>query len=321
MRKDTKTPIHQYARHKFVRIALFLLLIATMDYGLCTLDLFAQDKIIAIVNNDIITQKDLNDFINFMRVQLSTEYKGRTLENKVDSIKFDLLSKLIEDRLILQEAKRDNIKISPDRVKDRIDEIRRRYGSEGEFQSSLAKQGLVQADVEEKIREQLLMYSVIDKKIKSKISIKPGDVTDFYKQNIQKFVSAEKREFESLTVGDKNVAVEILNKLRTGGNLKDLAREHSLTINNFICAKDGQLKRDIEETLFKMNTGEVSPPIKIEYDYYIFKLNDIIPSRQLTLSEVQNDIHAILFNNRMQEELMKWLDELRGRSYINILQG
>jgi len=30
---------------------------------------FAQDKIIAIVNKDIITQKDLNDFINFMRVQ------------------------------------------------------------------------------------------------------------------------------------------------------------------------------------------------------------------------------------------------------------
>ena len=36
---------------------------------------YAQDKIIAIVNNEVVTQKDLDDFLNFMRMQLSQEVR------------------------------------------------------------------------------------------------------------------------------------------------------------------------------------------------------------------------------------------------------
>jgi hypothetical protein len=52
-----------------------------------TLNCFAQGKIVAIVNNDVITEKDLNDFVNFMRIQLSEEFKGKELESKLQSMK------------------------------------------------------------------------------------------------------------------------------------------------------------------------------------------------------------------------------------------
>ncbi len=113
---------------KFKKIFLFL--IFTTYYLLTTTyyPLFAQDKIVAIVNKDIITQKDLNDFINFMRVQLSTQYQGKQLESKIQSMKLDLLDKLIEDRLILQKAKKDNMGIDPDRIKAKINEIKKEIG-------------------------------------------------------------------------------------------------------------------------------------------------------------------------------------------------
>ena len=149
-----------------------------MPYAIC--NLFAQDKIIAIVNNEVITQKDLSDFLNFMRMQLSAQYKGRELEDKIQSLKPDLLDKLVEDRLILGQAQAANIKVDEARVKARIDELRRRYPSERDFQEALAEQGLTQADVESKIRDQMLMYSIIDAKIKSKIVVAPSEVTDFY---------------------------------------------------------------------------------------------------------------------------------------------
>ena len=95
---------------------LFLGLIAIchMSYAI---ELYAQDKIIAIVNSDVITQKDLNDFLNFMRMQLMTEYKGKELENKIQSMKLDLIDKLVEDRLILQQAKKNNIQIDEGRLR------------------------------------------------------------------------------------------------------------------------------------------------------------------------------------------------------------
>lgn len=283
--------------------------------------LFAQDKIIAIVNKDIITQKDLNDFVNFMRVQLSTEYRGKELESKIQSMKLDLLDKLIEDSLILQEAKKAGIRINPERIKAKINDIRRQYPSDNEFQMALFKQGLVQADIERKISEQLLMYSVIDREIRNKIIIKPVEVTDFYQENIKQFVSAEQREFESVTVDNEGLAEEVYGKLKGGQEgFENIANNYLLAINKLRFSKDGQLKKDVEEALFKMNVGQVSMPIKIDNNYYIFILNNIISSRQQTLPEVQDSIQAELFNSRMQKALAKWIDELRAHSYIKIVQ-
>ena len=319
VRKVFYTFLH-HKKLNFLKILLFLFAITSYELLATSYELFAQDKIIAIVNKDIITQKDLNDFINFMRVQLATEYKGEQLETKIQSMKLDLLDKLIEDRLILQEAKKDNIGIDPDRIKAKINEIKKHYGSDTEFQNAIAKQGLVQADIEAKIREQLLMYSVIDIEIRSKIIIKPGEVTDFYQENTEKFILPEQREFESVTVDNENLANEVFDQLKSGQELQDVANRYSLTVNKFSCVRNGQLRKDIEDTVFKINLAQISTPVKIENNYYIFKLNNIIPPRHQNLSEVQDEIYSMLFNKKMQEALTKWLDELKERSYIKILQ-
>jgi len=279
---------------------------------------FPQDKIIAIVNNDIITQKDLNDFINFMRVQLIAEYKGERLENKIKSMQSDLLNKLIEDRLILQEAKKNNIKADQSRIKARIDEMKKQYTSEAGFQNALAGQGLVQADIESKIKEQLLMYNIIEVKIKNKIVVSPSEVTGFYRENIEKFKLPEQLQFESITVANENLAKDICDKLKHGEKIEGVANKYSLSINKLSAARDGKLRKDIEEELFKLKEGEVSAPIKIQNSYYVFKLNNIIGARQQNLSEVQDSVYSFLFNKKMQEALMRWLDELRVKSYIKI---
>ena len=311
----------QDKKKNLLKVILLLSVITIYQLRFTGYDSFAQDKIIAIVNKDIITQKDLNDFINFMRVQLSTEYKGKELESKIQSMKLDLLDKLIEDRLILQEAQKSKIRINPEKIKERVKEIKKRYGSESEFQSSLDKQGLVQVDIEQKISDQLLMYVVIDMEVRSTIKIKPWEVTDFYQKNTTQFILAEQREFESLTVDTESLAEEVYGKLKSGEAIQDAANKYSLSVNKFNCARDGQLKKDIEEALFKMDIGEISQPLNIENNYYIFKLNKIIPPKQQILSEVQDDIQAMLSNNRMQEALTKWLDGLKGHSYIKIIEN
>jgi len=284
-----------------------------------TLTCFAQDKIVAIVNNDIITQKDLDGFINFMYVQLATEYKGKQLESKIQSMKSDLLDRLIEDRLILQAAKKNNLNIDENKVKAKIDEIRRRYPQDYGFQDALAKQGLVQADIELRIREQLLMYSIIDAKIRSKIVVNPLEVTDFYNKNIEEFKLSEMRDLEVISIKDENLANEVSNNLKNGQELSDLLKRYSLPINKLSVSKKGELNKDIEDVVFKLKPGEISKLIKIEDTFYIFKLDRIVGSRQQSLSEVQDKIYAYLFDNKMQEELTKWLDELKKNAYIKIL--
>ena len=86
-----------------------------------------------------------------------------------------------------------------------------------------------------------------------------------------------------------------------------------------LSTKEGQFKKDAEDVLLKLKGNEVSAPVKIEDKYYIFRLNKIIPPRQLSLSEAQEKIYAYLFAKKMQENLAKWLDELKKQSYIKII--
>jgi parvulin-like peptidyl-prolyl isomerase len=283
-------------------------------------DLYAQDKIIAVVNSDVITQKDLNDFINFTRMQLAAEYSGKELESKIQAMKLDLLDKLIEDRLILQEAKKEKVLINEERVKAKIDEIKGQYQSESAFQADLAKQGVSQADIENKIREQLLMYAVIDSKVRSKLRLTPKEITDFYKEHAGEFQLSEQREFIYLSTKSKDLANEIYGHLKSSPqDFEQSAEKYSLVINKISAKNSGELRKDIEDAVFKLRPNEVTPPLEIENSYYICRLDRIIPARKQSLSEIQASIYAFLYGQKMQEELSKWLDEIKKNAYIKIL--
>ena len=301
--------------------SLFILLFLPIYCLLSTIYCFsAQDKIIAIVNNDIITQKDLNDFMNFMRIQLSGEYAGRELEEKIQVMKVDLLNKLIEDRLILQEAKKNNTKIDENRVKAKVNEIKSRYPQEAEFQNALTRQGLVQADIEAKIREQLLMYYIVEQKVREKIVIRPQEVTAFYNTNKNELASPQERGLEVITLENEDSAKAFADNLKKGEKLEDLAAKYPITLNQLRVLQGEELRKEIEDVVFNLKIGEISNPVKVDNKYYIFKLNNITPSKQLNLSEVQDKINAFLFDRKFQEELKNWLDELKKKSYIKILQ-
>ena len=280
---------------------------------------FAQDSVVAIVNNDVITQKDLNDFLNFMRMQISAESKEKDLEEKVESMKLNLLQKLIEDRLILQEAKNLKMEIGRDRIKARIEDIKKKMGSDMEFQRSLKQQGLAQVDLESKIKDQFLMYNVIDYKIRSNIIVTPSEVTDFYEKNRNQFNSHEQRDFASIAIEDEKMANQVYSQLNAWQSFEQVAKKYSLEINKFSVNAEEGLRKDIADVIFKLNAGETSKPVKIGNLFYIFKVYIITPPHALSLSEAQETIHNFLFEKKMQERLGKWLNELKKSSYIKIL--
>jgi parvulin-like peptidyl-prolyl isomerase len=279
----------------------------------------AEEKIVAIVNNEIITQRDLEAFLNFMRIQLSKEYSAKELDEKIAVMKSDLLDRLIEDRLILQEAKKNNLRADESRIKAKIDELKKRYDSETDFENSLINQGLVEADLEARVRDQILMYNIVEIKIRDKIAIKPAEITEYYNKNTAEFILAEEREFQSLAGSDEAKAKKIVEDIRLGKNIEEVVKESSFTLNVFSARKDGELKKDVEDVLFSLKAAEVSEPIKIKDSYYVFQLLKIKPARQQVLSEVQEAIHANVYERKMQEAMTKWTDELKKKAYLKRL--
>jgi len=281
----------------------------------------AQDKIIAVVNNEIITKKDLSDFLNFMRIQLARQYEGKELEKQVAAAKPDLVNKLIEDRLILQEAKTSGLKVDESRVKGKISEIKKHYGTDIEFQKDIARQGLVQADLENKFREQFLMYTIVEIKVRSRAVVRPEEVTAYYNGHPEDIMTPEVRMVTVVSLENQDQAETFSYSLKAGLKLDDLITRYPVTVNKLEAKKGESLKKDIENIVFKLSVGEVSEPLKLDEQYYVFRLDDLREPRRPTLTEAQDKIQAFLVDLKMEKELGKWLDELKKKSYIKIIQN
>jgi len=301
------------------RIISFIIIL-TIFSSFFLQSLYAQDKVVAIVNNEVITQKDLTDFLNFIRLQYSGEFKGRELEEKITAMKLDLLQRLIEDRIILQQAKIDKITIEPSRVKEKINEIKKRYVLESDFERDLAKQGLVQADLENKIREQMLTFTIVDQKVRSKVMVSPDEITNFFEKNKRQFLKPEERILTVIILKDKDLANTVAYQLRLGKKIEDLAGKYPFTTDTLLASQGQQLSKEIEGTVFKLGIGEVSSSVKINEQYFIFRLDNIIGAQQLTLEQSQDKIQTYLFEKKIQVALNKWLDEIKKQSYIKILE-
>jgi parvulin-like peptidyl-prolyl isomerase len=315
------------------RATVLLIAIFSLQLSLFSCQVFAAAKILAIVNNDAITEKDVADLLAISKVQLSRQYKGKQLEEKVEALKKDILQQLIDQRLILQQAEKSfkeavtikdkyaifRLQVKKDQISSEMKEIKGKYSSEEEFQRDLDKDGLTQADIENRIREQLTMQNMIEYAVKEVVKIRPEEVTDFYNKNLDEFDSGEDREFIYIILDNNDLATSLSFDLKSGKEIEELATRYPFVMDNMIAnKKKANVRKEIEDIVFKMGIDEVSNPAKIDSKYYVFILKNIVPSKKLSLSEAQPQIYNYLRQLKMQEDYKKWLEELRKISYIKI---
>ncbi len=269
----------------------------------------APDSIAAVVNKDIITLKELNDYAAFTGMQ---EQGGRAKSRQ------ELLAKLIEDRLILQEARKSGLKADEARVKARVEDIKSKYPSEAVFQQTLREQGLVQSDLEEKISEQMLMYEAINKQVKSRVIVDPQEITSYFEEDKNLFKLPEQRSVEYIVTREEDKAAKFYAALKDAKGFGEAAAAAGVTPGTLQLFKNGQFKKNIEDVVFSLKTGEFSYPLKAENEFYVFRVTGVVEPRSQKLDEVREEIRDILFTRKFQEGLASWLDKLKAKAYIKI---
>ncbi|MCX5687392.1 MAG: SurA N-terminal domain-containing protein [Candidatus Omnitrophica bacterium] len=72
--------------------------------AIIVLSIFAQaatiNKVVAVVNDEIITQQDIDQLLSVLYAQYSQEYKSDELLQKMEEAKKDILNQIIEDKLV-----------------------------------------------------------------------------------------------------------------------------------------------------------------------------------------------------------------------------
>lgn len=275
------------------------------------------DRIVAIVNKDTITQSEADAFLNLIIMQLSQRYQGKELEERIEDEKKELIGKMIEERIILQEAKRKKLEPRLDMVKKRLEEARRSYGSDEEFQQSLKLRGLTLGDLEKRMGEQMMLRGLIEQEVRSKIVISPDEVTEYYEKHKDDFLQPEMRSIESLYFEDENITEKLVEDLKTWVDFKQLAERYKVAY-----AKDAlsgsQLKPEIREAIFSLEVNQVSGAVRFNKGIYVFKLLEIHPEELKSLADAHDRIYNYIFEQKLTVKMLEWIEELKSKAYIVI---
>ena len=283
-----------------------------------SLDSSAVDRIIAVVNQDTITQSEADVYLSIISLQLSQQYKGRELDERMKEEKEQLISKMVEDKIILQEAKRKGYQARLERVKERIAQMKSAFASETDFENSLKQKGLTVKDMEDKVADQMIMREVVEREVRDKIVVSPDEVTKFYEKNKSElFNLTETRTIETLYIENEAMLANLSEAVKNGMDFQEAAKLYKSAYARDTISKE-QIRPELQEGFSGLKALEISDPIKAGNGYYIFKIIEILPPKTQSLAEVHNRIYSYLSEEKFAVAMLEWIEGLKEKAYIQI---
>ena len=287
---------------KIIRNAVFLFLMAVSTF--C----FSEElnKIVAKVNNSVITSKDIE------------EYAKSTSLNKDEPKAYKkILEHLIEEKLILQEAKKEKMKVDDNLVEKRLKQLISAYESYDEFEKSLTNQGLNITKVKEKIRDNFIIRQAIEKYVSSQISISPVEVTNYYQHHIKDFISPPKYICWIAKSNKKSFLDKLSIEIKEKGINKVLESNKDIFFK--IESDESGLKEEVKEVVKNIKEKEFKVK-EIEGSYYLIYLAKVVPEHKKFLSEVKEEIYKKIWEEKFSKRLSEWINKLKKNSVIKIYQ-
>lgn len=284
-----------------------------------------EDAIIAVVNDELITLKDLKDYVRSTYVSLVAEgMEEAQLQAVMKDMEVNGINKLIEDKLILSKANIIGLVVREELVDERVENVEQRYGSQQNLINALMKNGSTLTDLKNKIKDQQKIKYVIDHEVRSKIYVNPQEVTDYYEKNRDNFSREDRINLDSIYMAFGNdkattrtKADEILKKIKAGENFDVLMEKYSET-PSVGTVERGQFLPSIENIVFGLRINDISPAVETDTGIYIFKLIGNSPAKIAELEDVKDSIYDLLFKEKFKTRFMRWLEKLKEDAYIEI---
>lgn len=294
------------------------------------------DRVVAVVNDQVVTLSELEDLIAPILRQIETLDDPVLREQQRNKQLRRGLDDLIGQKLVGQEGIRRRISVRGDEVQAHLERVKASQGwDEEKLRIYLTSQGLNLAEFRKQVREQLLRQKVIRTAIGARIRVGDAELRDYYRSKLTKAnadyeveaahialpVPAKATAAEEAAV--RQQANELLARARGGEAFADLARQYSQapgaenggTLGAF---RRGVIDPTIEKVVFGLDAGAVGGPVRTGYGYHVVKC---VAKRKLPpppFEESKPQLQRELTDKKLQEELAKWIEELKRKAFIEI---
>jgi peptidyl-prolyl cis-trans isomerase SurA len=314
-------------------VSLFILVV------LCPLGVASGEicnRVVAIVNSDVITLYELNNKIKELTGLKPTELMVQD-EKGYQETRSKILDLLIDEKIAREKIRDLGITMSPREVDEAIEGVKKDNSlTQEELIASLKQQGISYESYRENMKNELERMRLINFEVKSKIIIREEKIREYYNEHRNEFRNEEVVRLSTIFLGQEDPsdqaevhslhqkAKEILLRLENGEDFGRLARETSKGPGaeeggDLGFFKTSQLDPDIAMTIKDMSVGEVKGPIIRPSGIQIIRLEERQESRVRSLDEVRDTIYSILYRQEIDNRYSSWIKDLREKAYTKIL--
>jgi peptidyl-prolyl cis-trans isomerase SurA len=241
--------------------------------------------IAAVVNDEIISNFDLNQRIRLVLSSSSTEATAES----ANRLKSQVLTGLVDERLQIQEARRLNIDVRDDEIDGAVSFIENQNGmKEGDLARTLDSQGTSVATLHDQLRAQIAWSKIISRRLRPRVVVGEDEI-DTLVARLEKT-----RRIEHLTsviflaFNDQNAAVRedvianaqtLIIQLRRGTSFSILAQQFSQSVSassggDLGWISSAELPQAPGAALEALAVDEVSSPISTRDGVYILRVKE-----------------------------------------------
>jgi peptidyl-prolyl cis-trans isomerase SurA len=310
---------------KFFLITAIPLFFLLPDGGIAAITI---DKVVAVINNEVITQSELEEVIQKPKKQIMENFSGEERERLLSKLTRDILNKMIEKKLQLQVARQMNIAINKTEVDAALDDIKVKnaFPDDETFKRALASENMTLEQYKKELTEQLMIMRLVTKEVRSNVVISEEEIKRHYEEKKKDYSIPEEARLRIIFFkGDDGIkkAEDVLGKIKGGADFGDMAKKHSEDPTakeggDIGFVKKGHMLPAIENAAFSLKKGEVSNVITADAGYYIIKIEDRKEPTYIPIEKVREEIEKSLYEQKANSLYDEWLRDLRKNSHVEI---
>lgn len=291
------------------------------------------DKIVAVVNDEIITQTDILKFKK--QLQKGKFVDDLLIKDRASLLKNDaaLLQQLIDEKIIDSEVKRQDLAVTVEKVDQEIRRVAERNRmTKQQLIDELKTQGVPYSEYQNFMKQRLEREGLIQKAISSKIRISEEEIQNYYlsqygNKNLSAFEFSIAHILFRPKGGDKDAAKsradDVFKKLNDGGSFESLASQYSedpnFTQGGYLGTfKNGEFLKELEDAVAGLNPGQYSQVVSSRLGFHIVKLISKNITKDPAYEAKKKDIQNILYEKAFAQQFKFWIEQKKSESFIRI---
>ncbi len=315
-------------------LSILILVVLGLSEGPCGAAII--DKIVAIVNGEIITLAELERF--FSKPRGGSETTGNPGERGANIFKSkrEALDRLIEEKLVHQQCEKLSIKVSARDLDKAIENVKKLNAiTDEQLRSALMAEGLSFEDYRQQLREQIRRAKLISRVVRRKVIVDEDRLKRFYIEHIERFKEPDQTRVSHILImvpqDADDLLVEalrhkgetILERLRRGDDFQELARIYSDDASaknggDLGLFKSGELLPEFERATFNLQPGNVSGLVRTKIGFHIIKVTERREGSVTPYEQVTDKVKDRYIGEESQRLYEAWLKEVKAESFIEV---